>query len=60
MCGLAQTLETAFDGIAHQPVAGELVPIQASDIARDSLGVLDDVGQTTGWLVSRRQGGDPG
>jgi hypothetical protein len=56
--GLAYPFQAAFHGIAHQAIAGEGGAIHAGQVSFNPLGVLDDVGQAVGRVVSRRHADD--
>ena len=58
MSGLTHPLYAAFDGITDRFVLFKRLPIHAGEIARDPLGIVDDVAEAVGRIVPRRQCGD--
>ena len=55
--GFADPLDAAFDSIACPLILLERVTVQASEIACDPLGILNDVVEAVRRVVLRRQSG---
>ena len=55
MGGLTHPFNATLNGIAYRFVLFERLTIHTSEVARDTLGVFDDVVKAVRWIVPRRQ-----
>lgn len=53
--GLADPFQTTFDAVSHEAIPFEVSMVHPSNVALDTLGVLDDVDQRVSRVMFRRQ-----